>query len=632
MFTHYAELQCTTNYSYLRGASHPEELVKQAAQLGLYALAITDENTLGGVVRAHSAAKDAGLKLLIGARITPVDGPDVLLYATNRAAYGRLARLITIGKSNAIQPPRTTAPSSADRIEKGTCRLSVDDIVAHSDDLIALVSPFSRTRSESTQPSPIPPALIDAFRGRLYIAATRPYGPDDAARLRDLRCLADAHRLPLAATNDVHYHAPARRQMQDALTCIRERCAISEAGYRLFANAERHLKPADEMCRLFRDMPAAIDATTEITDRCRFSLDELRYEYPVEIAPSGLTPMAHLTQLTWRGARERFPDGTPDKVRRQIEHELQLIEELSYEAYFLTVYDVVRFARSRGILCQGRGSAANSAVCYCIGVTSVDPARVDLLFERFISRERNEPPDIDVDFEHERREEVIQYIYARFGRDRAGLTAENITYRPRSAVRDVGKALGLSLDCVDRLARSCDWWDAEALPAGRLAELGLDPARHTTQLLVKLTRTLLTFPRHRSQHVGGFVITRGPLCELVPIENAAMPDRTVIEWDKDDIDALGILKVDVLGLGMLTAIGRAFRMVEGRGGMTKARRGGRREARRHGGTKARRGGRREARRHGGTRRGRRGGITVRDGWGGTERRAMCRCRLMWPRV
>jgi len=381
--------------------------------------------------------------------------------------------------------------------------------------------------------------------------------------------LAKRLRAPLVVVNDAYYHVAGRRPLQDVLTCVRHGCTIDEAGFRLFSNGERYLKPVEEMARLWSDHPQALARTKEVADRASsFSLDQLRYEYAEETCPPGKRPMEHLKSLTWEGAKGRYPNGIPDKVGRQIQHEFDLIEELNYAPYFLTVHDLVAFARSRGILCQGRGAAANSAVCYCLGVTSVDPDRIDLLFERFVSRERNEPPDIDIDFEHERREEVIQYLYNKYGRDRAGLTAEVITYRRRSAIRDVGKALGFSLDAVDRIAKRVDHWeknpfaDSESgdVPA-QLDALGFDSSDSTIQLFVQLVRELLGFPRHLSQHVGGFVITRGPLSELVPIENAAMPNRTVIEWDKDDIDALGMLKVDVLGLGMPTCIRKGLDLI-----------------------------------------------------------------------
>jgi error-prone DNA polymerase len=380
--------------------------------------------------------------------------------------------------------------------------------------------------------------------------------------LRRIEQAGAIYKVPLLATNQVHYHEPHRRTLQDVLACIRHGCTIGGAGFRLFPNGERYLKPPELMHHLFRDLPHALERTIETTQRCTFSLDELRYEYPDEIVPAGKTMPAYLAELTWAGARERYPNGPDDKTRELIRHELMLIEQLKIEAYFLTVYDIVKFARSRGILCQGRGSAANSAVCYCLGVTSVDPELIDVLFERFVSAARDEPPDIDIDFEHERREEVIQYIYDKYGRDRAGMTAEVISYRGRSAVRDVGKALGLGPEIVDQIAKRLDWWHSGKLSSEQIAGAGLDPQDYTVKMLVGLTGELLGFPRHLSQHVGGLVMTRGPLCELVPIENASMPGRTVIEWDKDDIDALGILKVDVLALGMLTAIAKAMKLID----------------------------------------------------------------------
>ena len=387
------------------------------------------------------------------------------------------------------------------------------------------------------------------------------YGGDDRTRLDRLLGLSRELHVPLLAGNQVHYHDPKRRRLQDVLTCIRHGCTVGDAGYRLFANGERYLKSPAQMHHLFAAYPQALRRGLDIAERCRFSLDELKYEYPHEIVPEGRLPIDYLRELAWAGAGRRYPGGMPEKIRALLERELALIGQLHFEAYFLTVYDLVRFARSRGILCQGRGSAANSAVCYCLGVTSVDPNRIDLLFERFISAARNEPPDIDVDFEHERREEVLQYIYEKYGRERAGMTAEVISYRGRSAVRDVGKALGLSLDVVDQMAKRLDWWERGTLSPDKMREIGLDPRDRTVQLVIDVTGELLGFPRHLSQHVGGMVMTHGPLCEMVPIENAAMENRTVIEWDKDDIDALGILKVDVLALGMLTCISKCLALV-----------------------------------------------------------------------
>ncbi|MGD8453071.1 MAG: error-prone DNA polymerase [Phycisphaerae bacterium] len=541
----YAELHCLSNFSFLRGASHPEELVARAAELGYAALAITDRDSLAGVVRAHLAAREHNLPLIIGAEITPLDAPAAVLLAPTRQAYANLARLITLGRRRAA---------------KGDCILYLQDVSDLAAGLQAIVRPGD---------TPSIPALStyrDIFADRAFLAAELTCDLPDDARLAQLATLARDVHLPLVAANDVHYHVPQRRYLQDVLTCIREQCPLTEAGARLFANAERHLRPRDEITRRYAAHPAALARTVAIAQSCTFSLDELRYEYPPELCPPGRTPLAHLTELIWQGARRRYADGLPDKIRRQLERELALIAELQYEHYFLTVWDLVRFARERGIVCQGRGSAANSAVCYCLGVTAVDPARCDLLFERFISRERDEPPDIDVDFEHERREEVFQYIYGKYGRERAALTAEVITYRPRSAVRDVGKVLGLSLDRVDALAKALDWWSDEPVPAEALATAGLDPASRTVRMLIRLVQQLLGFPRHLSQHVGGFVITATPLCEIVPLENAAMPDRTFIEWDKNDIDALGILKIDCLALGMLTAISKCFGLLAARDG------------------------------------------------------------------
>jgi len=555
----YAELQVTSNFTFLTGASHPNELVMQAATLGHRAMAITDVNTVAGIVRAHVAAKEAGIPLVVGTRLrlrlkhdSPAPTVDVLVYPTNAAAYGRMCRLLTIGKR---------------RAPKGECHLSLHDLLDHHEGLLGVVVP----------PRVLDEVFLETVEGlrarfdddRLSIAASCLYGEDDLARLQQLASLAEHTRIPLVATNDVHYHEPLRRPLQDVLTCIQHGCTIEQAGFRLHSNAERHLKPANEMARLFAGIPGAgagaVERTMHIAHRAAgFSLDQLRYQYPDEVCPPGISPMQHLTNLAWAGSQHRYPQGLPSKVRGQIEHELRLIDELNYAPYFLTVHDLVVYARAQGILCQGRGAAANSTVCYCLGVTSVDPDKINLLFERFVSKERNEPPDIDIDFEHERREEVIQYLYRKYGRDRAALTAEVISYRGRSAVREVGKALGLSLDLVDRLAKNLDWWSDQPSRSERLRDEGLDPDDPTVRRLVALAGDIMGFPRHLSQHVGGFVITRGPLCEMVPVENAAMPDRTVIEWDKDDIDALGMLKVDCLGLGMLTCIGKAFRVLNAR--------------------------------------------------------------------
>ncbi|MFQ5424032.1 MAG: error-prone DNA polymerase [Phycisphaerae bacterium] len=581
----YAELHCKTHFSFLRGASHPEELVETAAALGHHALAVTDRNSLAGVVRMHLAAKGCGLKLIVGAEIVPIDAPPVLLLAPDRIAYGRLSRLITAGRR---------------RSAKGDCRITFEDVTAHAHGLIAVCLPWieaaqvtnnKETKSRGLQPArpsqensaDSPPNACrqditassrltgwlhryrEVFEDRTYLAAELCYGNDDAARLEWLHTLSRETRLPLVAANDVRYHAADRRSLHDILTCIRHQCTIHEAGRRLLPNARRHLLKPEEMHRRFAVCPEAVERTASIADQCHFTPDELRYEYPKELCPPGKSSAVYLSELTWAGADKRYDGRIPENVRRLLEHELALICELRYEPYFLTVHDIVRFARQRGILCQGRGSAANSAVCYCLGITAVDPVRIDLLFERFVSRERNEPPDIDVDFEHERREEVFQYIYEKYGRDRAAIAAEVITYRPRSAVRDVGKALGMSPDAVDRLAKRLDWWNRSPLEPALVRETGMDPQHPVTQTLLRLVHELISFPRHLSQHVGGFVITRGPLCETVPILNAAMPDRTFIEWDKDDLDAMGMLKVDCLALGMLTCVRKCFDLIGRRG-------------------------------------------------------------------
>ncbi|HEV8678230.1 MAG TPA: PHP domain-containing protein, partial [Stellaceae bacterium] len=587
----YAELQVTSNFSFLRGASHPDELVATAAVLGFEAIAITDRNSVAGVVRAHQAAKTAGIRLVVGVRLDLADGTSLLAYPQDRAAYGRLTRLLTLGKR---------------RAPKGECHLDYADLLAHGEGQILVALP-----PETGDIAAFAARVAADFPGRAYLAAHHLYRGDDAGRLARLAVIAEEAGLPLVAVNDVLYHVPERRPLQDVLTCIREHCTIHEAGFRLAAHAERHLKPPAEMARLFRGHADALARSLEIAERCRFSLDELRYEYPEEPVPDSLTPQQRLADLVWQGAGERFggciaggasfgtaapqppqddetttdgvgsfrhpeersqsasrrtrgvdPSAIPAHIRTLLEHELALIEQLGFARYFLTVHDIVAFARSRGILCQGRGSAANSAVCYCLGITAVDPARIDVLFERFISAARGEPPDIDVDFEHERREEVIQYIYEKYGRDRAGLAATVICYRARSAIREVGKALGLSGDIVAALAGMVWGWSSERVADKRVREAGLDPADRTLSLALDLAGELIGFPRHLSQHVGGFVITREPLSELVPIENAAMDDRTLIEWDKDDLDALGILKIDILALGMLTCIRRALGLIE----------------------------------------------------------------------
>ena len=638
----YAELQVTTNFSFLRGGSHPHELVIEAARKGLTAIGIADRNTLAGVVRAHLAAKELGLKVVIGARLDLQDAPSLLCFPKDREAYGRLSRLLSLGQGRAA---------------KGHCILYLEDVLEHTEGQIFIALPpeqwdwreligsgdmphidpeESSTSASSIQPveTPnslgrydeenvvwLPPklhqgagktenfaigshviSLQDGLRDTktkadneqlqqflhnscgsdeiaseksfgfelkrlkslltsvpLYLATSHCYQGDDQARLGALSMLAKQCGTPLVATNDVLYHTPERRPLQDVLTCIREKTTIRNAGFLLQANAEHHIKSATEMARLFRGYEDALIRTSEIANACQFSLEQLRYEYPDEPVPPGYSPQSYLKKISWEGAHWRFPDGIPDKVHANLDKELALIEELKYAPYFLTVYDIVHYARSQGILCQGRGSAANSVVCYCLAITAVNPTEVDLLFERFISPERKEPPDIDVDFEHERREEVIQYLYGRYGRDRAGLAATVITYRSRSAVREVGKAMGLSEDSVAALAGMVwGYLSNGSLPEQHVREAGFDPTDPLIATVVKLTDELIGFPRHLSQHVGGFVLTRGPLVEVVPVGNAAMEDRTFIEWDKDDLEALGLLKVDVLALGMLSCIRRSF--------------------------------------------------------------------------
>jgi error-prone DNA polymerase len=546
----YAELHCVSNFTFLRGASHPEELVAQARKLGYAALAITDECSLAGIVRAHVEAKKGELPLIVGSEFRLEDGTRFVLLATDRASYGNLAALITTGRRNAA---------------KGSYKLTRADLADGIKGCLALWLPARVPDPEQAR------WLATRFPGALWIAAERLLDADDAARCQQLMAIADTIGLPIVAAGDVHMHTRERRALQDTLTAIRLKTTVALAGHALLPNGERHLRPLTTQERLY---PAAwLAETLVIAGRCSFSLDTLRYEYPEEIVPPGETPTSYLRRLTEDGfarhfSSERTPDDKRAKVRRQIEHELALIGEKRYEPFFLTVYDVVKFARDNKILCQGRGSAANSAVCYCLGITAVDPSRMEMLFERFISRERDEPPDIDVDFEHQRREEVIQYIYAKYGRERAALTATVICYRPRSALRDVGKALGLDLNQVDRLAKSMAWWDDREELFTRLVEAGFDAASPVMRHLFELVTTLLGFPRHLSQHTGGFVISRGPLSQLVPVENAAMPERTVIEWDKDDLDALGLLKVDVLALGMLSAIRRALDLLSARRGRT----------------------------------------------------------------
>jgi error-prone DNA polymerase len=550
----YAELRCLSNFTFLTGASHPEELVERAQALGYTALALTDECSVAGVVRAHVAAKETGLQLLIGSQfsVAPLaehDAPFTLVViACNLAGYGNLCGFIT--------GLRRSAP-------KGTYRLRQQDVrAADLADCVVLAAPHRSSSAEQLES--LSRWLLQGFMGRCWLAVDMLRLLDDEMWLHRLRQVSDLTAIPLVAEGDVHMHVRSRKPLQDVLTATRVGRPLTECGYALQPNAERHLRTR---LRLAQTYPSDLLAETlQVAQRCNFSLDELRYQYPDEVVPAGESPASYLRRLTYEGAGRRWPAGMPAAVQLQIDHELELIADLHYEPYFLTVADIVQFARSRHILCQGRGSAANSVVCYCIGVTEVDPARMSVLFERFISKERNEPPDIDIDFEHERREEVIQYLYGKYGRDRAALTAVVISYRPKSAIRDVGKALGFSLATVDAIAKGHQWWDGREISSERLTEAGLSMDDLAVQQLMTLTQQLLGFPRHLSQHPGGFVLTRGPLSRMVPIENATMADRTVIEWDKDDIDALGLLKVDVLGLGMLTAIRKALSFIGDRKG------------------------------------------------------------------
>ncbi len=664
--TAYAELHCLTNFTFLRGASQPEELVRRAAELGYAALAITDECSFAGVVRAHVAAKEVGLKLLIGTEVRLEDGPKLVLLARNREGYAQLAALITTGRRRspkgqyalrradlegtladclAVWVPETTATASGaafaltqdapapapaqpehlsdlggarrksggarafftpgllpnalragDRRSIRSSRMSRSLEENRHSDLTPLSSgtkghhsPTFVAESSQVRPAPndcagtpvacaggsvgISPAPLTLREGLIWLSAWFPqrawlaveclHLPDETARITALAEASAWSGVPLVACGDVHMHKRGRRALQDLVTAIRLNIPLAAAGFALYPNGERHLRPLTTLAELYR--PAWLAESVHIADCCTFSLDELRYEYPDDLVPTGQTATSHLRQLTEAGIRQRWSTGAPAKVRRMIEHELALIAELRYEHYFLTVYDIVAFARARGILCQGRGSAANSAVCYCLGITAVDPERVSMLFERFVSRERNEPPDIDVDFDNARREEVMQYLYEKYGRHRAALAATVITYRRRSALRDAGKALGLSLDQVDRLTKTLAWWD-EGIPPERLREAGFAPDNPVLVRLLHLVGELRGFPRHLSQHVGGFVIARDQLSRLVPVENAAMAERTIIQWDKNDLDALGLLKVDCLALGMLAAIQRCFALLRQYGG------------------------------------------------------------------
>ncbi len=548
----YAELAVTSNFSFLRGGSHPEELAAQAKELGHAAIGIADRNTVAGVVRAHSIAREKELQFLPGARLVFADGTrDILAYPHCLAGWSNLTRLLTLGKR---------------RAEKGECELYFDDLLerARGLNLIAVITkiPTLPLREGRKGAVTFLHRLREAADGPVRLAASLLYRGDDTRRLERLAALAAEAKAPLIAINDVLYHHPDRRPLQDVVTCIREHATLEQAGKRLEANAERHLKPPLEMRRLFRRYPGAIEETLVFAESCRFSLDELKPSYPLETRAGFATPQDALAAFAEEGARTRYPGGIPDKIHHSLKYELALVAELNYAPYFLTVHDIVRYAKSVGILCQGRGSAANSALCFCLGITEVDPMLSDLLFERFISAERNEPPDIDVDFEHERREEVIQYVYKKYGRERAALTATTICYRGRSAIREVGKVFGLSEDLTASLARTLWGWSPSGVTEKDAQSVGLNPDDPRLTQVIALAGELIDFPRHLSQHVGGFVITEGRLDDLVPIENAAMEERTVIEWNKDDIDALKILKVDLLGLGMLSCLRRGYAFIE----------------------------------------------------------------------
>ncbi|KKB13236.1 DNA polymerase [Devosia geojensis] len=538
----FAELGVTSNFSFLHGGSHPHEFVGMAEHLELAAIAIADRNTMAGIVRAHVAAKKYGIRLVVGAPLVLRDGFEALCFPTDREAYGRLTKLLTLGNR---------------RADKGECHLDFEDLSGlERGQRFVVMPPYdldAQFRAKLAR-------FAEVFPGETYLALTPYHRSNDRARFDALAALAQEHGTPLLATNDALYHDRGRRPLQDLLTCIREHVTIDEAGFRLERNAERHLKEPSEMARLLSGYEDALARTMEIVEDCTFSLDELKPHYPDEPTGQSATPQAELERLTWEGAARRFPNGVPADVSEKIVHELRLIAELEYAPYFLTVEDIVRFARNQTppILCQGRGSSANSVVCYCLGITAVNPTEADLLFERFISTARGEPPDIDVDFEHQRREEVIQYIYKKYGRHRAGIAATVISYRARSAINEAGKAMGLSPDIVRAMSGIVWGWSSETPPQDEIRKAGLDPYDPRLLQALVLAGQLIEFPRHLSQHVGGFVITQEPLEEVVPIGNAAMDDRTFVEWDKDDLDALGLLKVDVLALGMLTCLQKSF--------------------------------------------------------------------------
>ncbi|MCL7987473.1 error-prone DNA polymerase [Sphingobacterium sp. lm-10] len=545
----YIELQITTNFSFLQGASHPEEYFSEAGKLGYHTLAVTDRNSLAGIVRAHVAAKKYGVRLIPGCRLDFLDGPSILVYPKDIKAYGRLSSLLTVGNL---------------RAEKGSCHLYYKDLYTYAEGLYCiLLPPDSLTPSFEIEFAyqEVIKTCREVLGQYLYLGAHKLYHGDDAKMLFRLQECSERFDIPLVALGDVHYHVPERRQLQDVLTCIREKCTIATAGFRLHANGERHLKPVEEMERLFRTYPDALHHTEKIAAACQFSLDELTYVYPEELTEGGRTPQEELEYLTWEGARARFETGIPASIQEVLEMELDFIARKNYAAYFLTVHDYVRFARARGILCQGRGSAANSTVCYCLGITSVNPAEIRLLFARFMSDARDEPPDIDVDFEHERREEVIQYIYEKYGRDRAAIVATVTQVRAKGALRDVGKVMGLSQDVLGKLSGSISGYWQQHVEQEELEQQGFDLTDPHLQKVLALATEYIGFPRQLGQHTGGFVITNGPLHQLCPIIHARMDQRTNLEWNKDDLEALGFLKVDVLALGMLTCMHKAFDLV-----------------------------------------------------------------------
>lgn len=542
----YAELHITSNFSFLRGTSHPEEIVETAMAMGYEAIAIADWNSFAGIVRAHAAAKKTGLRFIPACRLELMDGISLLAYPTNKQGYTKLSNLLTLGNR---------------RTEKGKSELWLKDVEAIKGEIYFSIIPpdlLNKTFSFESEFIQQVEKLHEIFADKFSIVCSRKYLGSDQKYFFRLRELSERYATPLMATNDVYYHVPERRELQDILTCVREKTNIYNAGYKLYPNAERYLKPIEEMHRLFRLYPDAIERSLEIAEACRFSLNELEYVYPEEITSQGKSPLEELERLTWIGAENRYGKYVPEKVKQAILYELKFIKEMNYAAYFLTVYDIVRFAREQNILCQGRGSAANSTVCYCLGITSVNPAKFDLLFERFISSARNEPPDIDVDFEHERREEVMQYIFNKYGRERAAIVATVTQLHQKGAIRDVGKAMGLSVDTINKLSASIWQFTDEWFEGKRVEEQGLDPADPHLRKVLSLTSQFMGFPRQLGQHTGGFVITNGKLSDLCPILNARMADRTCIEWNKDDIDALGFMKIDVLALGMLTCIRKAF--------------------------------------------------------------------------